>query len=396
MSKKIKVGITINADESQFFNNGLHQNAYNLHKILKRSKIVRSCLVYPDANTNFADKNSEVLQVWGERAYPLTKKIKDLDMLLQVSFSIPYSLAAEKDSPYAEILSSDIKLIKIEYGNKFMMYQEEFVFSTHFKGGGERPGGSTIQLLDNKQEGYISDVWISPHFAWQKQFMGWLQGNSDGAKIAPYIWSPDIIKISTPQDIYNDSFFIRGDERNKKIIALEPNINALKTSLIPMAICETLFREDPEKFKHAFMFCAGHFREDKRMTKALLTFEAAAKNKITFEARYRLAYILQQGKLMIHHQFLNALNYTMLEANFYRLPLVHNSNMMESGYFYEGSNVYEGARQTDAALHHEELSDAELDQYDEACDDNLWRYSIDNPDNLKRYEELILGVINKK
>ena len=163
-----------------------------------------------------------------------------------------------------------------------------------------------------------------------------------------------------------------------------------------MAICETLFREDPEKFKHAFMFCAGHFREDKRMTKALLTFEAAAKNKITFEARYRLAYILQQGKLMIHHQFLNALNYTMLEANFYRLPLVHNSNMMESGYFYEGSNVYEGARQTDAALHHEELSDAELDQYDEACDDNLWRYSIDNPDNLKRYEELILGVINKK
>ena len=60
MTSKIKVGITINADESQFFNNGLHQNAYNLQKILKRSKLVRPCLVYPDANTNFADKNGEV------------------------------------------------------------------------------------------------------------------------------------------------------------------------------------------------------------------------------------------------------------------------------------------------------------------------------------------------
>jgi hypothetical protein len=60
--------------------------------------------------------------------------------------------------------------------------------------------------------------------------------------------------------------------------------------------------------------------------------------------------------------------------------------MKDFGYYYHN----------EAALNHSSLSDAELESYEDACDENLWKWSIDNPKNLKGYESLILDVLEKK
>jgi hypothetical protein len=111
---------------------------------------------------------------------------------------------------------------------------------------------------------------------------------------------------------------------------------------------------------------------------------------MSFEGRYKLPFILTKGNVLLSHQVMNALNYIYLEFAYFRLPFVHNSDMVgDAGYHYSRSNVYDGSAQLEAALNHSELSDSEIKQYNEKCKDLLWEHSIENPKNLQGYLNLI-------
>jgi hypothetical protein len=384
---KLKVGILTTPDQNLFFNNGLHQNAYNLLKLLKKSKIVEPFLLYPEAMfKGHAEKNNGVHEVWGEKTYPMLQKGLEMDVLLQVS----YGLWLEHE--YGPLVDAGTKMVKIHYGNTYIAQQEEFVFSPALK---ERPGGPMLSRIDNTNV-VTHASWISPHFDWQDQFTAWTDNTIEKkASVCPYVWSPDILKINSGIG-YEDSFHYRGDPRNKKVIVMEPNINIVKSSLIPLAACELAYREDPDSYESAYIFNADKYL-DSNLTSYLGSYDCISSRKVSFEKRYRFPFIVKQGKLMLHHHLLNGLNYTLLEASHFRLPVVHNSEFMtDLGYYYEGVNVFDAAAALLDATRHDELSDAEMSDYHNRCDENLWKWSVDNPKNLKGYEDLIQEAASKK
>jgi len=386
-NKKLKVGITTHPRKGVYFNSGLHQNSQNLFKLLKRSNLIKPYMVYPEMT--HPDLSGPV-RVFGEKVYPMWEKSPELDVLLQVS----YGIWDEEDCE--RFVDSGVKLVKIHYGNVFMNHQEELVFGPHLKGGERIEGPLTINAsghLRNKLV-HTDAAWVSPHFEWSKQYFGWCDNTKD-VSTCPYIWSPEIMKSGNPN--HDNLYFKRNDKTNKSIFVMEPNVNVVKASYAPLIMTEILYRKDPNAFDAAFMFCMGKYRKNEKMIKYLSSYSSVADKKVTFENRYLIQTILSNAGVMLHHHLLNSLNYTLLEASYFKLPAVHNSEPMKDfGYYYHNTNVHDGASQLEAALNHSNLSDAELEQYEEACDDNLWKYSIDNPDNLKSYEELILNVINKK
>ena len=91
---------------------------------------------------------------------------------------------------------------------------------------------------------------------------------------------------------------------------------------------------------------------------------------------------------------MNALNYIYLEFAYFRLPFVHNSNMIgDAGYYYEKNNVIDAKEQLKSALVHSELSESEVKLYNDQCKELLWKHSIDNPVNLTGYLKLIQSVL---
>ena len=384
---KLKVGILTSVVQGAFFNNGLHQNAYNLLKLLKKSEIVEPFLLYPcEMFKELANKGDGIHEIWGEKTYPLLKKGKEMDVLLQVS----YGLWLEKE--YKPLVDAGVKLVKIHYGNSFVAKQEEFVFSPALE---KRPGGTMLTRIDN--ESVVTHAsWLSPHFDWQDQYTAWSDNTIDNnVSVCPYIWSSDILKANSG-DGYEDSFHRRGDPRNKKIIVLEPNINIVKTSLIPLAVCELVYRENPDLYDSAYLFNTDKYFGS-NLAGYLSSYDCVSSGKVSFERRFKFPEIMKHGKLMLHHHLLNGLNYTLLEASNFKLPVVHNSKFMKDlGYFYEGVNVFDAVDALKAALSHDELTDAELLDYHKRCEENLWQWSIDNPKNLKGYEDLIQEVVSKK
>ena len=96
---------------------------------------------------------------------------------------------------------------------------------------------------------------------------------------------------------------------------------------------------------------------------------------------------------MFHHHFENGLNYTLLEAATLRLPIVHNSEFMpELGYYYHRANITQAVKQLTNALAHEERHD--LAEYNDACQDVIHKFSIDNKSNQLGYSTLLANLLD--
>ena len=380
---KLKVGILTAPNEEAYFSNGLHQNAYNLVTLFKKSKILEPVLLYP---ANMYEGEAKIRKIWGQKVYPLADKGIEMNVILEVSFGIDDAMRIAFDN-------AGIKMVKIDYGNKLVCELEDFAFSTFVD---SRPGGNFLfGGLENPDVPPPAGSWLSPHYSFQKEYVAW-RHNAPEAKICPYVWAPDIMKKAMGKS-HSSYFFKRGDKRNKKIVVLEPNVNITKTAVIPLVICEILHRKNPELYEAAYMFGASKHNANSPLTTYLISHDCIKSGKVTCEHRYKLPFILDNGLVMLHHNLYNGLNYTLLEACHFNLPVIHNSEYMrDMGYFYEGVDVFDGADQLEAALSHENLSDAEIKEYNDKCKENIWKWSVDNPVNLEGYEDLIMECMDKK
>ena len=100
---------------------------------------------------------------------------------------------------------------------------------------------------------------------------------------------------------------------------------------------------------------------------------------------------MQVGRLVCH-QILNPLNYIYLDAAYMGYPVLHNAPLCKDlGYYYEGSNTVEGAKQLNNILKNH---DNNIDEYNERNDKVLWRYYADNPELVGAYDKLIHNLFN--
>ena len=88
------------------------------------------------------------------------------------------------------------------------------------------------------------------------------------------------------------------------------------------------------------------------------------------------------------HQLLNALNYTYLEALYFNIPLVHNSEYIkDAGYYYPDYDTILGAKALHEALTYH---DKNLNDYQTRAQRVIDRYSPNNPLVIERYKKLFV------
>ena len=361
ISKNVKIGITTKSDEN-LFGNGLNQNVWFLLRLLKNAGY------NVDLVTESADHQNKKLIT--EDIKPLNKEnVVNYDMILEVAYSLEPQTS---DS----LLNSGGVRIGIQYGNRLIIDLESMLF---------KPESGGIK------KDFINEIWCSPHYEFSIPAISILEKTE--IKVCPYIWSPDIITHSFISAKV-DPFFSNSTNVNN-VAFFEPNISVSKTCLIPMIITEDLYTRRPELINEVYNFGSQLLSKHKTFLNTVEKLNLKKDKKISFEGRYRLIWALhkQYAGVIVSHHWENALNYLQLEAMYFGVPIVHNSDYFkEHGYYYNQWDAKEGSRQLEKAIttHKDNyIFERERDRQ------KLWEFHPDNPKNIQGYVDLIESALSK-
>jgi hypothetical protein len=202
-------------------------------------------------------------------------------------------------------------------------------------------------------------VWLTPqHWA---TYRGWCETlYRCPVRQVPQIWSPVFVQAAAE----GRPFGYRPGPRPWRVGVMDPNITVMKTSHLPMLVCEAAFRARPETFAAFYIANGLAHRDNPHFASFTSSLTAAQAGKLTLEPRFVGAqFLAEHCDAVVTHQWENALNYLYWEALFGGYPLIHNSPMLDGlGYRYADFDAEDGA---DALLTAHEAHDDGLAAY---CD----------------------------
>ena len=343
------IGITLK-NYDNLFSNGLKQNAIFLYKLLNKIEDYNVYFIFEKDQEDLPEEYKQV-------TYSIAIEYK-FDVILEIDYWIPIK--------YRKVfLNHGSKIVGIIYGNRYNYDLEATVYN-HID--------EESNITERK--GMIHEIWISPHFVYSKDYYSSMYNVP--VRVCPYIWGPDFIEKYDGMD-YNE-------EDDKGICIMEPNLNLVKTSLIPILVYEKC-----KSKKRCYVMSSKKLRESKYFLSIAKNLECVKEKRISFEDRLDTPIMLKKyANIIVSHQENCELNYIYLEALYLGIPLIHNSKILENaGYYYEGINIDEGAFKLDSAL-----SKHDKAEYKKKANKVLKNFDYNNEKNIKMYNNLLKNVIN--
>ena len=376
-AKKKKIGITISARALLLlWTNGLNQNIHSFYTVVEKSLKYEPCLVVHCKKDSTDEANIKHFKTIN----PSINVVLFNDVILG---KVKLDLVVESGQSYDGILIEKIKaknaktkFVTLSYGNAYFLLSEKLVNAKEIE---------TSAAYDHPRDA----VWASPHF---KETFEWLQISKQAPYIreAPYVWTPKFLLQSMESIGVTKDDFRPTNKMNVGVI--EPNINLIKNCMIPIAIIEHLYNKNKEIMGDCLIFNAATVRKHKMADSLFLHLNSVKGKKTTFEGRYKFTKIFSSyADIMLSHQHQCGLNYTYLESLYLGIPLVHNSEYFkDAGYYYEGFSVSGGSNALETAITDKGNFS---EQHESASAEYLWKYSLDNQENIDKYIELIDEVL---
>ena len=359
--------------KESIWTNGIKQNVLMFTHLLKNSKKNYEVCILNIFDVDFTEKPSYLKDI---DIHYFKDKFMDMDLIIVMGGQV-------LDSDLKKFRESgNKKVVSYKCGNNYVLTMEEILFKE------TKTNGEFEQEID--------ELWYVPQQdEVNRGFYRTLHRTN--SLIVPFIWHQKflhekILEIEKGYNlkIYKKNWRYDSTKENKTIGIMEPNLNIVKFALIPTMIVEECYRGDIGK-KHIewLRITNGEkLKTNKLFIDLLKTFDLYKEGKITAESRYQTAYLLSQHiDVLVSHQILNPLNYIYLDAVFLGYPILHNAPMCKDlGYYYEGSDTLEAAKQLDYILTEH---DKNLEEYDIRNDVVLQRYHADNKKLVKEYDMLI-------
>lgn len=386
--RKIRIGITasINKPSDSLFTNGIRQNVITLRDVYEKCRNVEAAYIIntaenvkvsPDENTPWKNYAKHIISL--EEA----KEKCDLIVIGQGSIS--------RDK-YREFKTLGKKITKQIMGAELSVFNETILF---------KPDNESRNIY-LRNDGTVSGVWMSPHFFERDRFLFEAQYGCP-TYIGPYIWDPRFIEehvkllnAQNPKD-YPGKYVPSGN-KEKRIVTMEPNINMVKTSLVPIITTELFYRKHPDLLERLNVFCGENIRKKPDMVTFVKELEAYKAKKMFFEARYPMVWTLQKyTDIVLSHQNQCELNYVYLDASWLGYPVVHNSPFMkELGWYYPENDSNKAIQHLAYIAEHFDNNEYQNEEYLKKSRAFAYRYMIDNPENVRGYERLIEIAMDSK
>lgn len=215
----------------------------------------------------------------------------------------------------------------------------------------------------------------------------------------PYLWSPGFLEQRAEQlarEGYEFGYQPRqknamGQHRGLRVVIMEPNISVVKSSSIPMLVCDLASRVEPQSVEFMHVLNTLHLTEHPTMLHLANSLDLVKQHKAVFQGRHDFAgYMVQHGDAVVSHQWQNDQNYLYLDALHGAYPLIHNSPWLrDQGYYYPDFDCHEGGAQLRAAAagHDQNLVD-----YRARSARRIRQLAPDLPENVRAYARRLLAL----
>jgi Protein of unknown function (DUF2827) len=367
--RKLKVGISflVKPDATQsIWENGGNQNCFFLYLALKLSPLVeRVWLVHRD---DLSPSSTALgIQSFASDVAPISAVLDELDVMIEMGEWVGADVVAR-------VRARGGKFVTYRYGNEYVVAAESALFDK-------------FQWAPNVPGNKADAVWTTPqHAAMCSSFFEAMYGGP--VRVVPHIWSPLFLEEQLQSHGIRAQFGYTKGRAKKRIAIIEPNINMVKTALIPMLICDAAYQAQPELIEHV------HITNTQVIAKhaGFQTFAnklAMVQNKVaTLEARYPLGeYMTHNADIVVIHQWENALNYLYWDVLYGGYPLVHNSPAIRNvGYYYEGFDIKAGAAALQRAMTEH---DANFNAYCAACTQLVNELHATAEPNVRAYTQAL-------
>lgn len=378
----MNIGITLSlrSDYESMWINGIKLNVLNLSKTLQQ--IDNNNVWVLDTGTKVTDLKKVT---WNTTEYPIYKwadKYKELDVLIMLGTSLPIELI---NSIKSEL--PNMKIIKYQCGNNYVIDMERVIFNTSPDAHPSWDSGHHQTWLIPQQEYQNKDYYQSIY-----------RLNPEDVITVPFVWDPVHLdnEIKSFGKKKSDIDYTPGKRSEKKLSVMEPNMNVVKFSMIPLMMAESVYRKSGnDAFKQIYIGSGNSILKNayyKRMLTHLDMPHAKPQSKVKFIGRYPvITFLSKETDIVIAHQWENPLNYAYLDAMYFGYPLIHNADFIkDSGYFYEGFKINEGADLLEHVLEHH---DNNIEEYKQKNKDVLDRYLTTNKKVVATYKKLLDNLV---
>ena len=376
----MNIGITIGLtkDNEPLWTNGIKLNILNLAKTL---------MCIPNTNVWILNTTKEVEDLskvdWDTneyKTYKLTDKADELDVLIMLGTSLPES--------YVQTLrttNKKIKVVKYQCGNNYIIDMERSLFGD--KDTELHPSWGSVQ----DETWYVPQQGYQNHDYYQVAF----RQNSSQVKPVPFVWNPEHLDRFILETNLNGVHYTTKDPLKKQILTMEPNMNVVKYSMVPIMMVENLYRNRGDVFEKLIVAGGDKILKNNYYKRMVFQFDIVKQNppKIKYIGRYPAPMLFaREADIIISHQWENPLNYAYLDALYYGYPLIHNADFIkDAGYYYDGFNIIQGS---DILEHVLENHDKNLDEYALKNKPVLNRYLSTNPEIVDTYRKLLDNLFN--
>jgi hypothetical protein len=210
-------------------------------------------------------------------------------------------------------------------------------------------------------------------------------------RIVPHLWTPQFLDMGIASLPADKPFGYRPGEPRMRVCIFEPNVCMVKTSIIPMLVCEAAYRRQAAFLQHLRVCNALHIKDNVKFVHFARMLDIVRHGAATFEGRFPVyEFLANHGNCVISHQWENAQNYLYYEVLYGGYPLVHNSPLLQGcGYHYEGFDCEAGAA---ALLRAHAEHDLRLQDEKRNTAALLRSVDIANPDNVAAYTRELLSL----
>ena len=381
-TERLKIGITLAMKDitESIWTNGIKQNVFLFAHVLKKSK--KNYDVYI-LNVNQLDFEKKPDYLGDLKFGYFDDHYMDMDLIVMMGAQIH----DEKLQKF-KAQSKDKRVLGYKCGNNYVISVENMLFKDVSKNVYEHETSFDevwyIPQQDETNKGYFQTLYRCNSF------------------IVPFIWHNKFlfgsvmeIERGFKEGRYKKGYKYNSAKEKKMIGIMEPNLNVIKTAVIPTLLVEECYRGaiGREKIDGLMISNSENIKTNKEFLALIGTLDLYKDKKISAESRYQTAFFLTQHlDVLVCHQNLNPLNYLYLDAAFLGYPVLHNAHLCKDlGYYYENADTVEGAKQLDYILSEH---DKNIEAYHEKNNAVLNRYYADNEDIIETYDKLIYNLFN--
>lgn len=368
--RKLRIGVTMSIRDANqsLWENGIFQNCILLVQMFKQMPEVADAVLIHGPGIKEIPTGL-MLPETGTQIVSLEKALETLDVVVEMSDQLA-------EDWVIKFRAKGGRYVAMKVGNEYFIDVERSIYKLPHAG-----------LCSRK---VYDAIWTLPQY--KDCCVDYFSLNTRApVKIVPHLWSPVFLEMGLSRLAEGVSFGYQPGRKHWRVCVFEPNLSMVKTSIVPMLVCEEAYRAKPQ-FPEIFRFCNTYkSKENPAFVRFAQTLDIVKNGLSAFDGRFHYyEYMAKHGDCVVSHQWHNAQNYLYYETLYGGYPLIHNSPIIkELGYYYPDFDCKAGG---DSLIRAYETHDASLDEYQAKAAAFLKTLDVSYGPNIESYHEELMSL----